>query len=177
MLNDVESTSWPCLNNRNTSLMRSSSNSQHFQTINWSVCLRLKFFFSRNILELGCGVGLTGLVALHCSRPKTYTFTDCHETVLKKVRQNLQINNFSSSEQTQERRETFFEERTGISDNFKSLSFSQDVQGCRTCSMFQTGVMTEQCCASVCQLDWKTFTTEEIEKYNPDVILASGKRN
>ena len=119
------------------------------------------------------------LVALHCSRPKTYTFTDCHETVLNKVRQNLQINNFSTCEQTQDRRVPCFEERTGISENFefKSLSFSQDVQGCRTCSMCQSGVLTEQCCASVCQLDWETFTMDEVEKYNPDVILASGKCN
>ena len=44
-------------------------------------------------------------------------------------------------------------------------------------SMCKTGVLTEQCCASVCQLDWETFTMDEVEKYNPDVILASGKRN
>ena len=114
---------------------------------------------------------------MNCSNPKTYTFTDCHETVWKKVRQNPQINNFSTCEQTQDKREPCFEERTGISENFKSLSVSQNVQECRTCSMCKTGVLTQQCCASVRQLDWETCTTEEVERYNPDVILASGKRN
>lgn len=48
-------------------------------------------------MELGCGVGLSGLVALHCCRPKTYFFTDSHEKVLHKVQENLEINGFLSS--------------------------------------------------------------------------------
>ena len=49
---------------------------------------------SRNVLELGCGVGLSGLIALHYCRPKTYFFTDFHEKVLEKVQINLEINGF-----------------------------------------------------------------------------------
>ena len=126
---------------------------------------------------MGCGVGLTGLVALHCCRPKTYAFTDCHETVLNRVRQNLQINNFSTCEKTRERpRETCFEEITGVSENFKSSLVSLSAAECRTCSVCKTGVSTELCSASVFQLDWETCGIEGMERHNPDIILASGKR-
>lgn len=57
---------------------------------------------SRNILELGCGVGLSGLVALHYSRPKTYFFTDCHEKVLQKIQTNLEINGFVQADKYQQ---------------------------------------------------------------------------
>ncbi|KAG5884909.1 hypothetical protein JTB14_034107 [Gonioctena quinquepunctata] len=49
-------------------------------------------FREKTVLELGSGIGLAGLVlAKECS-PK-YTFlTDCHETVLKTLCENVQIN-------------------------------------------------------------------------------------
>ena len=57
---------------------------------------------SRNVLELGCGVGLSGLVALHYCRPKTYFFTDCHDKVLEKVQINLEINGFVQTDKCQQ---------------------------------------------------------------------------
>lgn len=47
----------------------------------------------RNVLELGCGVGLTGLVVCKACDPSSYTFTDGHEAVLHTVRENLLRNN------------------------------------------------------------------------------------
>jgi hypothetical protein len=127
-------------------------------------------------LELGCGVGLTGLVTLHCCRPKSYTFTDSNEKVLNKVKENLQINGFYplTPEQRQDGPEACFEERRRVSEDFRSSFGSQNVDECRTCSQTKTGVSGELCNASVSQLDWERCTTEEID--SPEVILASGKQ-
>ncbi len=135
-----------------------------------------KIFYLRTILELGCGVGLTGLVALHCCRPKSYTFTDSNENVLNKVKENLQINGFCprTSEQRQDELEVCFEERTRVSEDFRCSLGSQHVQDCRTCS--ETNVLGEKCSASVCQLDWERCSMEDIQRHCPDVILASGKQ-
>ncbi|XP_054275700.1 protein-lysine N-methyltransferase EEF2KMT [Macrosteles quadrilineatus] len=47
---------------------------------------------SKRVLELGCGLGLTGLsVSLVC-RPLSYTFTDHHPSVLQAVEYNIQLN-------------------------------------------------------------------------------------
>jgi hypothetical protein len=126
-------------------------------------------------LELGCGVGLTGSVALHYCRPKSYIFTDSSENVLNKVRENLQINGFSSStsEQGKDGPEVCFKETTKVSQKFFD---SQKVRDCWTCTMSQAGVLREQCSASVYQLDWERCSMEEIQRHSPDVILASGKQ-
>jgi len=47
---------------------------------------------NRNVLELGCGVGLTGITACKTCQLASYTFTDCHPQVLELLRHNLEIN-------------------------------------------------------------------------------------
>ncbi|KRT83598.1 methyltransferase, partial [Oryctes borbonicus] len=63
-------------------------------------CLRNRELFkNKTVLELGAGVGLTGLViSLNCD-PKTYYFTDCHSVVLETLCKNIRLNfrnNFDS---------------------------------------------------------------------------------
>ena len=62
------------------------------------IVLDLWFFFilnrSRNIIELGCGTGLTGLVICSSSSPCRYIFTDCHERVLETLQYNLELNGY-----------------------------------------------------------------------------------
>ncbi|KAJ8251024.1 hypothetical protein GJAV_G00216280 [Gymnothorax javanicus] len=49
-------------------------------------------FKDRNVLELGSGVGLTGVaVCLSCA-PGRYVFSDCHHSVLRLLRNNLRLN-------------------------------------------------------------------------------------
>lgn len=43
----------------------------------------------RHVLELGCGVGLTGLVVFKTCDPLSYTFTDGHDAVVQMMRENL----------------------------------------------------------------------------------------
>ncbi|XP_033319904.1 putative protein N-methyltransferase FAM86B1 isoform X2 [Bombus bifarius] len=49
-------------------------------------------FFGKVILELGCGVGLTGLSIIKTCFPKQYIFTDCHKIVLEMAFENIQLN-------------------------------------------------------------------------------------
>ncbi|CAG0916313.1 unnamed protein product [Notodromas monacha] len=45
------------------------------------------------VLELGSGVGLTGLIAVKACNCRTYVFSDYHPQVFKKIRENLVMNN------------------------------------------------------------------------------------
>ncbi|XP_060559823.1 putative uncharacterized protein DDB_G0277003 [Ruditapes philippinarum] len=46
-------------------------------------------FKDRNVLELGCGLGLTGLSVCKQCCVNTYTFTDCHTQVLDLLHKNI----------------------------------------------------------------------------------------
>lgn len=49
-------------------------------------------FKDRNVLELGSGAGLTGVaVCLSCA-PGRYVFSDCHQSVLRLLRNNVRLN-------------------------------------------------------------------------------------
>jgi len=62
-------------------------------------------FQKRNIIELGCGTGLTGLVICTMCSPCRYIFTDCHESVLEALQYNLGINGFALSCEASETKE------------------------------------------------------------------------
>lgn len=46
----------------------------------------------KSVLELGSGVGLTGLVTILECQPKRYYFTDCHHSVLNILSRNITLN-------------------------------------------------------------------------------------
>ncbi|EEC08821.1 secreted protein, putative, partial [Ixodes scapularis] len=50
----------------------------------------------KRVLELGSGVGLTGLVVCRACRPSRYTFTDGHQSVLRVVEENVATNRWPS---------------------------------------------------------------------------------
>ncbi|XP_049417452.1 protein-lysine N-methyltransferase EEF2KMT isoform X2 [Epinephelus fuscoguttatus] len=49
-------------------------------------------FTGRTVLELGSGVGLTGITICRSCSPNRYIFSDCHHKVLQKLRDNVQLN-------------------------------------------------------------------------------------
>lgn len=61
---------------------------------------------SRNIIELGCGTGLTGLVICSTSSPCQYIFTDCHERVLETLQCNLELNGYLQSVKAGDKEQT-----------------------------------------------------------------------
>ncbi|CAK6984912.1 protein-lysine N-methyltransferase EEF2KMT, partial [Scomber scombrus] len=48
-------------------------------------------FTGRKVLELGSGVGLTGVTVCRSCSPSRYVFSDCHPRVLQKLRDNVQL--------------------------------------------------------------------------------------
>lgn len=57
----------------------------------WAITNK-KLFHKKTILELGSGVGFTGIAIAHqCEVNKLY-LTDCHEDVLQTIFTNIEIN-------------------------------------------------------------------------------------
>nr|CAD7457240.1 unnamed protein product [Timema tahoe] len=57
----------------------------------WCVTHRL-MLAHKEILELGSGVGLTGLTVSLCCRPRSFHFSDCHPAVLQFLCHNVALN-------------------------------------------------------------------------------------
>eukprot|EP00057_Strongylocentrotus_purpuratus_P003401 XP_003726565.1 PREDICTED: protein-lysine N-methyltransferase EEF2KMT isoform X1 [Strongylocentrotus purpuratus] len=60
----------------------------------------------RRVLELGSGLGLTGLASCDLCQPLTYTFSDCHEQVLKTLQENILLNIHRNNSQQSSESET-----------------------------------------------------------------------
>lgn len=72
----------------------------------WAL-INKEIFSNKNILELGSGVGFTGVtIAKHCS-PQSFYLTDCHSRVLNTVCDNIRIN-FPGIQEEENNDETVF---------------------------------------------------------------------
>lgn len=61
-----------------------------FYLAEWCILNKQKIL-GKNILELGSGVGLTGLTVINFCEPSTYIFSDCHPLVLKTLEENVRF--------------------------------------------------------------------------------------
>ncbi|KAI3360053.1 hypothetical protein L3Q82_013857, partial [Scortum barcoo] len=52
-------------------------------------------FAGRTVLELGSGVGLTGITICRRCRPNRFVFSDCHPSILQKLKTNVQLSGLS----------------------------------------------------------------------------------
>lgn len=57
-----------------------------------AVTCTLHLFPPRTVLELGSGLGLTGVTICRSCRPSRYVFTDCHPNVLQRLKANVRLN-------------------------------------------------------------------------------------
>ncbi|KAI4893934.1 hypothetical protein NFI96_018184 [Prochilodus magdalenae] len=55
-------------------------------------------FAGRTVLELGSGAGLTGVVVCRTCKPAKYVFSDCHQSVLQRLRNNVQLNGLTAQD-------------------------------------------------------------------------------
>lgn len=87
----------------------------------WALCNKA-VFFGKKVLELGSGVGFSGVtIAKHCA-PQSMYLTDCHSGVLKAICDNIQINFPEIQEENEE--ETMFknnEQKIGKSQIIRYL--------------------------------------------------------
>ncbi|NXX97696.1 EF2KT methyltransferase, partial [Centropus bengalensis] len=54
----------------------------------------VEVFQNRTVLELGSGIGFTGIAVCKACHPKQYIFSDCHPQVLKALAENICLNGF-----------------------------------------------------------------------------------
>lgn len=57
----------------------------------WALCHK-EVFTNKNVLELGSGVGFTGITIAKYCNTKSMIMTDCHSEVLKTINDNVLIN-------------------------------------------------------------------------------------
>ncbi|XP_033108724.1 protein-lysine N-methyltransferase EEF2KMT-like [Anneissia japonica] len=142
---------------------------------------------NRHILELGSGLGFTGLVICKWCCPAKYTFTDCNDYVLHAIEKNVAMNLKSLKVETEEKACCHCIKIDHSSKNnsdmdkdsdkcFKICSsgqnpieysgnhlsdIEQDSGGCRGFSTYFK------------KLDWENFTKQEITGLKSEVILAA----
>uniref|UniRef100_A0A6P7G9R3 Protein-lysine N-methyltransferase EEF2KMT-like n=1 Tax=Diabrotica virgifera virgifera TaxID=50390 RepID=A0A6P7G9R3_DIAVI len=95
-------------------------------------------FKQQTVLELGSGVGLTGLVLNNVCQTKTIYLTDCHEAVLKTLCENVKLNVNGSHLDT--------------TDDIESHN---DCSGLKNCCIYSN---TDPSTISILNLPWENIT-------------------
>nr|XP_014346319.1 PREDICTED: protein-lysine N-methyltransferase EEF2KMT isoform X2 [Latimeria chalumnae] len=106
-------------------------------------------FSNRSVLELGSGIGLTGLVLCKMCQPERYIFSDHHPNVIQQLRKNVLLNGFCS-------------------DSDSGYESNTELRVCKTDSA--TAQRPE---VSIVGLDWTAVTEEELSELQADVVIAA----
>ncbi|NXU93103.1 EF2KT methyltransferase, partial [Xiphorhynchus elegans] len=125
--------------------------------ITWDAALHLaewavenpEVFRDRTVLELGSGIGFTGIAICKTCQPKTYIFSDCHHCVLRQLGENIRLNGFVLE--------------PGVTWSIQTESQRQEVEAknCQNPKLI------------VAELDWGSVTEKELVGLQPDVVLAA----
>nr|XP_009940230.1 PREDICTED: protein FAM86A [Opisthocomus hoazin] len=106
-------------------------------------------FSNRTVLELGSGIGFTGIAICKTCSPKTYIFSDYHHCVLKQLTENLRLNGFVLE--------------PGTTQHIQTESQGQEAEA----TNHQTPKLV------VAELDWGSVTEKQLLDLQPDVIVAA----
>ncbi|NWV29819.1 EF2KT methyltransferase, partial [Origma solitaria] len=106
-------------------------------------------FRDRTILELGSGIGFTGIAICKTCQPRTFIFSDCHPRVLRQLGENLQLNGFIPE--------------PGVTWSIQTESQEQEVEGenCQSPKVI------------VAELDWGSVTEKQLLGLRADVVIAA----
>ncbi|NWI89142.1 EF2KT methyltransferase, partial [Pitta sordida] len=125
--------------------------------ITWEAALHLsewamenpEVFTDRTVLELGSGIGFTGITICKTCQPSTFVFSDCHPCVLRQLRENIRLNGLTPEPGA--------------------------TRGIQTQPQGQQG--GEKSCPNprvmVAELDWGSVTAQELLGLQPDVVIAA----
>ncbi|KFV40951.1 Protein FAM86A, partial [Tyto alba] len=125
--------------------------------ITWDAALHLTewaietsaVFSNRTVLELGSGIGFTGIAICKTCNPKTYIFSDYHPCVLKQLTENIRLNGFALEPETTQQPPT-----ESLGQEAKATNYQKPKL-----------IVTE--------LDWGSVTEKQLSDLQPDVIIAA----
>ncbi|TRZ24177.1 hypothetical protein HGM15179_002863 [Zosterops borbonicus] len=106
-------------------------------------------FRDRTILELGSGVGFTGIAICKSCQPRTFIFSDCHPRVLRQLGENIRLNGLTP-------------EPDGT---WSSQTQSQGQEG--------EGEKCQNTNVIVAELDWSSVTEKQLLGLRADVVIAA----
>ncbi|XP_067911762.1 protein-lysine N-methyltransferase EEF2KMT isoform X2 [Heterodontus francisci] len=107
-------------------------------------------FNCRSILELGSGIGLTGIAICKTCTPKQYIFSDCHPNVLQQLRKNIVSNGLLLD-----------------SDTWNPKDCGVEVKNNNGSEESQRPKIT------VVGLEWSEVTREQAAELQSDIIIAT----
>ncbi|NWT69389.1 EF2KT methyltransferase, partial [Prunella himalayana] len=125
--------------------------------LTWEAALHLaqwalqnpSLFRGRTILELGSGIGFTGIAICKTCQPRTFIFSDCHPLVLRQLGENIQLNGFTPE--------------PDVSWSIQTESQGQEVEGesCQNPKVI------------VAELDWGSVTEKQLLGLRAEVVIAA----
>ncbi|XP_071300673.1 protein-lysine N-methyltransferase EEF2KMT isoform X1 [Agelaius tricolor] len=125
--------------------------------LTWEAALHLaqwalqnpSLFRGRTILELGSGIGFTGIAICKSCQPRTFIFSDCHPRVLQQLGENLQLNGLTP------------EPDVTWSTQTESQGQEGEGQSCQPPKVM------------VAELDWGSVTEKQLLALRADVVIAA----
>ena len=136
-----------------------------------------QYFREKHVLELGSGVGLTGLVVTLCCHPSSYLFSDCHPSVLEMLQSNIILNTNKENSKTTDNLNDDLNKDSKPSDydRVDSSRIKKQMNLCCTSRDIYRTIFngTE---IGILDLPWESIPDyKETLPNSPDVVLAAGK--
>lgn len=105
-------------------------------------------------MELGSGIGFTGIAICKTCHPKAYVFSDCHPAVLQQLAENIRLNGF-------------------VLEPGKTRHIQTEPQGQEEeATNYQNPKLNPR--LIVAELDWGSVTEKQLLDLQPDVVIAAG---
>lgn len=127
-------------------------------------------FQSKTVLELGSGIGLTGIVVCRSSSLTKYIFSDCHHTVLQRLKDNI-TNCLTNSDSNSDALSVSVEEL-----HWENVSDEQ-LQRIQANTIIAADVVYDPDIIACLVKLLSRFLNCKVQENHPDVYIASTVRN